>query len=115
DIVGKPHDRDHPMNARITAVSENYTRLMGTPVLRGRMISATDGAQAPYVIAMNDALARQYFAGMDPIGQQLDLGGKDTGMLKPYPGVGVIGDHVHYSLSHQPPPSPPTPSPHPPP
>jgi len=102
DIVGKPHDRDHPMNARITAVSENYTRLMGTPVLRGRMISATDGAQAPYFIAMNDTLARQYFAGMDPIGQQLDLGGKDTGMLKPYTVVGVIGDQIDDSLSQEP-------------
>jgi putative ABC transport system permease protein len=102
DIVGKPHDRDHPMNARVTAVSEDYTRLLSTPVLRGRMISAADGAQAPYVIAINDALARQYFAGMDPIGQQLDLGGKDTGMLKPYTVVGVIGDQIDDSLSQEP-------------
>jgi putative ABC transport system permease protein len=75
---------------------------MSTPVLRGRMISDTDGAEAPYVIAINDALARQYFAGTDPIGQQLDLGSKDTGMLKPYTIVGVIADQVDDSLSTRP-------------
>jgi predicted permease len=102
DIVGQPHDREHAMSARVTAVSENYTRLMSTPVLRGRMVDETDGADAPYVIVVNDALARRYLAGMDPIGQQLDLGGKDTGMLKPYKIIGVVGDQVDDSLSQEP-------------
>jgi putative ABC transport system permease protein len=101
DIVGQPHDREHEKHARITAVSGDYARLMGTPVIRGRMISSDDTANAPYVIAINEALANTYFAGKDPIGQQIDLNGpqKDTGMTKPYTIVGVIADQVDRSIS----------------
>jgi putative ABC transport system permease protein len=67
---------------------------MQTPVIRGRMISEDDTESYPYVIAINEALAQKYFSGKDPLGQQLDLGGKDTGMIKPYTIVGVIGDQV---------------------
>jgi ABC-type antimicrobial peptide transport system permease subunit len=63
------------------------------------MITSDDGANAPYVIAINETLARKYFAGKDPIGQQIDLGGKDTGMLKPYTIVGVLGDQVDSGVS----------------
>jgi predicted permease len=99
DIVGKPHDREHQMEARITAVSGDYARAMGTPVIRGRMISDDDAANSPYVIAINDTLAKKYFAGNDPIGQQVDLGGEKTGMMKPYTIVGVIGDQVDHGAS----------------
>ena len=99
DIVGIPHDREHKMEARITAVSGGYAQLMGTPVIRGRMISEGDSTNAPYVININETLAKKYFAGKDPIGQLLDLGGKDTGMLKPYTIVGVIGDQVDHGVA----------------
>ena len=46
-IVGQPDDPAHNLDARITAVSGGYERLMGTPVVRGRMISNDDGANAP--------------------------------------------------------------------
>lgn len=94
DIVSEPESRDREKNARITAVSGEYARLMQTPVIRGRMISEDDTESSPYVIAINEALAQKYFSGKDPLGQQLDLGGKDTGMIKPYTIVGVIGDQV---------------------
>lgn len=94
DVVGQPHDREHDKHARITAVSGEYAQLMHTPVIRGRMISDDDTANAPYAIAINETLAKTYFAEADPIGHQLDLGGKDTGMLKPYTIVGVIADQV---------------------
>jgi putative ABC transport system permease protein len=102
EIAGQPHDREHPKNARVTAVSGGYAGLMGTPVLRGRMIGDDDGATAPYVIAINDTLARTYFPGADPIGKELDLGGKETGMMKPYTIVGVMGDQVDTAVSTPP-------------
>jgi len=33
-----------------------------------------------------------------PLGQQLNLGGKDTGMIKPYTIVGVLGDQIDKSV-----------------
>jgi ABC-type antimicrobial peptide transport system permease subunit len=47
---------------------------------------------------INEALARKYFAGTNPVGKQIDLGGKDTGMLKPYTIAGVLGDQVDASV-----------------
>jgi putative ABC transport system permease protein len=98
-ITGEPDDPGKRPHARITAVSDGYDRLMGTPVVRGRMIGNADTANAPYVIAVNETLARKYFAGKDPIGRQIELGGKGTGAARPYTIVGVIGDQVDNAIS----------------
>jgi len=62
------------------------------------MITDDDVSSAPFVVVINDVLARKYFAGKDPLGQQIDLGGKETGMLKPYRIVGVLGDQVDHAV-----------------
>ena len=102
DIVGQPKEAGTDRGARITAESGGYARVMRTPVIRGRMISDDDTESAPYVVAINEALARKYFPGKDPLGMQLDLGGKDTGMIRPYTIAGVIGDQVDTSTSQPP-------------
>jgi putative ABC transport system permease protein len=94
DIVGQAKDPANPKQARVSAVSGDYARTLATPIARGRMISDDDVSSAPLVVVINEALARKYFAGKDPLGQQIDLGGQPTGMLKPYTIVGVLGDQV---------------------
>ncbi|HZD94796.1 MAG TPA: ABC transporter permease, partial [Candidatus Sulfotelmatobacter sp.] len=101
-IMGRAEDPNHAPQARLSAVSGGYERLMGTPVVRGRMISNDDGPNAPYVVAINETLAHKYFSGQDPLGQQIELGGKDTGAVKPYTIVGVIGDQVDSSVGQPP-------------
>jgi putative ABC transport system permease protein len=101
-LVGRPNDPAHTFDARISAVSGGYERLMGTPVVRGRMITNDDSANAPFAIVINETLARKYFTGKDPLGQQIDLGGEDTGAIKPYTIVGIIGDHVDDAVSRPP-------------
>src|ERR1700735_299535 len=102
DIVGRPKHVGEDGNARVTAMSGGYARLMRTPMIRGRMISDDDTESSPFVIVINETLARKYFAGKDPLGTQLDLGGKDTGMIRPYTIVGVIGDQGDASTSQPP-------------
>jgi putative ABC transport system permease protein len=102
DIVGEAKGSGKDRGARITAVSGGYAQLMRTPMIRGRMISDDDTENSPYVIAINEELARKYFPGKDPLGMQLDLGGKDTGMIQPYTIVGIIGDQVDTSTSQPP-------------
>ena len=101
DIVGQPKAKDtgRDQAARISAVSGGYAKLMRTPVIAGRMITDDDNENSPYVIVINEALARKYFSGRDPLGRQLELGGKDTGMLKPFAIVGILGDQVDASTS----------------
>jgi putative ABC transport system permease protein len=94
EIVGQPTDRaDHP-RARVSAVSGDYARTMGTPIVSGRMIGDSDALRTPFSVVVNETLVKTYFAGKDPLGKQINLGGKDTGMVKPYTVVGVLADQV---------------------
>jgi len=94
EVLGRPKNPGHEPDARITAVSGDYAKTLGIAVERGRMISDADNATAPYVIAINDSLAKEFFPNEDPLQHQIDLGGKDTGMLRPYTIVGVIADQA---------------------
>lgn len=98
DVVGQPKDPANREHARVTAIGGDYARTLGTPIMRGRMIDDDDVASSPFVTVINEALARKYFAGKDPLGRQIDLGGKDTGMLEPYTIVGVLGDQVDQAV-----------------
>lgn len=102
DILGVPENPGEKRSARVTAVSGDYARVMRTPVIEGRMISDDDTGNAPSVAVINEALVRKYFGGKGPVGMQLDLGGKRTGMLKPYTIVGVLGDEVDSSTAEPP-------------
>ena len=84
------------------AVSGDYLKTMGTPVVRGRELSDDDAANTAYSAAINETLARKYFVGQDPLGRQIDLGGKSTGMLRPYTIVGVIRDQIDSSPAEAP-------------
>jgi predicted permease len=94
EILNAPSNPANRPQGRVTAVSADYARTMGTPVIGGRMIADSDGASAPFVAVVNETLAKKYFAGQDPLGRQINLGGKDTGMLKPFTIVGVMGDQI---------------------
>lgn len=98
EIVGQAKDPANPGQARMSAASGDYAKTFGTPIIRGRMIGDDDVANAPFVTVINEVLAKKYFVGKDPLGQQLNLGGKDTGMIKPYTIVGVLGDQVDKSV-----------------
>jgi predicted permease len=98
DIVGQPNDPANQPGARVSALSGDYARTLGTPVLRGRMINEEDVSTAPFVAVINETLAKTYFAGKNPLEQQINLGGKDTGMPKPYTIVGVLADQVDDSV-----------------
>jgi predicted permease len=96
EVLGQP--KDPTANTRVTAVSGDYAQALDTTVLRGRMITESDTAAAPFVAVVNQAFATKYFKTRDPLQQQLDLGDKDTGMLKPYTIIGVIEDQTNHEV-----------------
>ncbi len=72
--------------ARRYDIDPGYFRTLGIPLQRGRDFNAADTRGAPPVAIINETLARRYFPGEDPIGQQVTmLGG-------PMTIVGVVGD-----------------------
>ncbi len=92
DIVHQPKDPSG-RGAQISAVSSGYTQTMGIRLVRGRVIGEGDTAAAPFVAVINQSLAKKYFHGANPLGQQLDLG-KESGMPRPYTVVGVLADNA---------------------
>jgi putative ABC transport system permease protein len=94
-IVGRP--APPPGQDYVTTVSvvlPDYFRTMRTPLLRGREFSAAEVGQERHVVIVNQALARQYFPGQDPLGQQIIIHMKDQNL--PSTIVGVVGDvHLH--------------------
>lgn len=101
-VTGWPRNIQQGFHARITASSGRYAELMGTPLVEGRTINDNDNARAPFVAVINRALAQKYFAGKTVLGQRLDLGGQNTGMVQPYTIVGVVGDQIADATSQPP-------------
>ncbi|AXC10974.1 protein of unknown function DUF214 [Acidisarcina polymorpha] len=104
EIVGQPkvEGTKNERQTLIRALSGSFPAAIGTPIARGRAISDDDTASAPFVAVINQALADRYFHGANPLGQQIDLGGKETGMLQPYTIVGVVQDNIRHNLTESP-------------
>jgi predicted permease len=83
------------------AVSADYFRTIGTPLVHGRAPAATDIAGAPDVAVINEQLARRLFPNADPIGHSIDVVGSHgapirTGRLTI---VGVAADIKEVGLN----------------
>ena len=102
NIVGQPKDPKVKPRSRVTAVSGQYALTLGTAIVRGRMVDDSDVAQAPNVAVINESLARKYFANKNPLQQQIIVGGKETGMEKPFTIVGVLSNQVDSSVGGAP-------------
>jgi putative ABC transport system permease protein len=55
-----------------------YFSTMGLPILRGRGIEGSDIAGSPPVVVVNEAFARLFWPGEDPIGRRVKLGFADA-------------------------------------
>ena len=71
----------------------SYFRTFGIQVLAGRALTSDDATPAVKVAVVNEATARAYFTGRDPIGAMLEFGPS-----KAYRVVGVVRDHKHMSI-----------------
>ncbi|HEV8347945.1 MAG TPA: ABC transporter permease [Vicinamibacterales bacterium] len=83
----------------VLMVSDAFFKTLGVPLVRGRVFDERDEDGAPPVVIVNDALAKKYFAGVDPIGRRFKIGGPERPIAPNNPWmtvVGVVGD-VKYS------------------
>jgi predicted permease len=87
-----------PPFANYTFASLGYRRAVGTPLLRGRDFLETDTATSPPVAIVNAAMAKKYWPGQDPVGQQVGLPIKSFNMTI----VGVVANVKHQSLREVP-------------
>jgi predicted permease len=74
-MEGQPKPQaTHDMNWAISyVVQEDYLKLMGIPLLRGRFFTAQDNERAAHVVVVDDVFAKKYFGDGDPIGKRIVL------------------------------------------
>ena len=68
---------DTDTNTGVNAVGADYFRTLGVPLLAGREFTRADNAGAPRVAVVNEAFARKFGLGREPIGKRMAIGGSD--------------------------------------
>ena len=75
--------------AVFNVVTPDYFRTLQVPVVRGRDFNDGDRLESPFVVVINEQLARDAFPDVDPIGRTIRCG-LDT--LEPMTIVGIVRD-----------------------
>jgi predicted permease len=71
-------------------ITPDFFRTIRVPVVRGRDFNAGDNLQAPPVVVINEAMARRYWPGEDPIGKRVTV--TIVAGEEPREIVGIVGD-----------------------
>ncbi|HEY4306860.1 MAG TPA: ABC transporter permease [Gemmatimonadaceae bacterium] len=87
-VAGEPKPAPDAMTrATLMFASDGFFNAMGIPLLAGRDLSPQDRAGTPLVFVVNQAFAKRFLPGKNPIGQMLT-----TGDSSRYPIVGLVAD-----------------------
>ena len=97
-FLDRPYHGEHnEVNER--DVSSEYFKTLQAKLLRVRYFSDAEDGSKPRVVIINQALARQYFPGVDPIGRKIgdtDLSPKSIAQI-----VGIVDDIREGSLDSE--------------
>ncbi len=102
DIAGRPPSKPGEEHvAQIRTVMPGYFQTMGIPIRGGRDFTDADNAiEAPWRFMVNEAFARQYLAGEQPLGKQVSA---QMGSPNPFGEViGVVGDVKEGAVDKEP-------------
>jgi putative ABC transport system permease protein len=104
DVEHRPAAAPDRPHSDIAIVTPGYFGAMRIPLLKGRDFTERDTADAPRVLVVNEAFARQYFPGEDVIGKRIEPGAtngrQDKMQMREI--VGVVGNAKQAALSADP-------------
>ena len=93
NIAGRPpKDPKEFILAGYRAISPGYFQTLEIPLLAGRTFSEADQANTQNVVMINTAMAKQFFPGINPIGQKLQLERLPEKEFPYMDVIGVVGD-----------------------
>jgi predicted permease len=101
-IEGRPDPgSENQPDAKYTVICPKYFQTMGIKLVSGREFTDRDALNAPGVIVINEALAKRYWPGEDPLGKRIKIGffNSDAPWLTV---VGVARDVKQGGLDRQP-------------
>ncbi len=80
----------------------NYFATMGTPMLAGRDFTSHDDVNAPKVAIVNQAFAKRFFGGRNPVGRSFRVE-EDAGQPDAvYEIAGLVGDTKYFKFGEEP-------------
>jgi predicted permease len=91
-ITGVRDDNEHGVTIGSGVVDDRYFSTLGIPILAGRTFAASDTANSPEVIVVNQTMAAKYWPNQNPVGKTVHM---ETGSRQATV-VGVVGD-IKYS------------------
>ena len=98
---GRPIDPAARPEAGWAVITPGYFDALGIPLRRGRVFADTDLDRKGHLAVINEALARELFAGEDPVGRRIAVGGGDA-EGDWHEVIGVVADVRHRSLAEPP-------------
>jgi predicted permease len=96
-IEGREPTPDTPTRAHPRPVTTDYFRAMGIRLLAGRHFTDGDHPDSPFVVIVNDTMAKRYWPDGSPVGKRLRMGGSQAWREV----VGVVADVKHWGLDRQ--------------
>ena len=73
--------RDGSASAQQRVIAGDYFRVVGIPLLRGRLFDATDTPDGPRHVVVSKDVGDRLFPGVDPIGQRFRTGGREVEII----------------------------------
>jgi predicted permease len=100
-VEGRPIENAEFATSEIYLATSGYFQALRIPLLRGRLFTDHDDANAPPVIIVSERFARKIFPGEDPIGRRIRPGRADS--TAPWLTiVGIVGNIRNVSLTTEP-------------
>jgi predicted permease len=88
--VPQPHES---LEVRRAEVTSQYFAQLGIPIVEGREFTPDDNEKAPEVLIVDQAAAKRYWPGQDPLGRKLMVFGR------PFTVVGVAKNSKHQFMN----------------
>jgi putative ABC transport system permease protein len=85
------HDHSRTGYADYCVASEGYFRVLGIPLVAGRLFDDRDMPDEPHAAIVSQSLAREKWPGQEALGHVIEFGNMD-GDMRPLTVVGVVGD-----------------------
>ncbi len=89
------------LEVNTTSVGPGYFEAMRIPMLRGRSFAERDAEGAPGVVIINEAFARRYWPGQEPLGKRLQMGSRNNADAPYLEVVGVVKDGKYVTLGEE--------------
>jgi putative ABC transport system permease protein len=95
----QPERATNAPRAMASRISPGYFQAMSTRLVRGRDFTEQDDSNSPPVAIINEAFARRFWPGQDPLGKRFRQGGAESPLMEV---VGVVQDGKYAGLNESP-------------